>query len=97
MALTTLEKVKEFLGLKSSQLEADALLSRMIDAASAFIENWLEREVLRHSVTEYRDGNGKSELVLKEPDIRLINKVLVNGRVIPESPNFHDYSYRCAD
>ncbi|OTS00344.1 hypothetical protein CAT25_08045, partial [Acinetobacter pittii] len=45
MALTTLEKVKEFLGLKSSQAEADALLSRMIDAASAFIENWLEREV----------------------------------------------------
>ena len=31
MALTTLEKVKEFLGLKSSQAEADALLSRMID------------------------------------------------------------------
>lgn len=97
MALTTLEKVKEFIGLKQPQTEADALLTRMIDAASAFIENWLERKVLRHSVVEYRDGNGKSELVLKEPDIRLISKVLVNGRAIPESSDFHGYGYRWAD
>ena len=90
MALTTLEKVKEWLKLQTVTTD-DALLQRLIDAASAFIEGWLGFSVIRHEVTKWCDGNGKDELALASPHILTINSVMIDGRII--SPD----RYRHAD
>lgn len=90
MALTTLEKVKEWLNLQAVTTDDD-LLQRLIDAASAFVENWLGFSVLRHEVIKWLDGNGKDEMVLTSPHILAINSITIDGRDI--SPN----QYRHAD
>ena len=79
MALTTLEKVKEWLKLQATSAD-DELLHRLIDAASAFIEGWLGFSVLRHEVVKWCDGNGKDELVLTSPYILAINSINIDGR-----------------
>lgn len=95
MALTTLAKVKEFMGLAINT--HDDLLTRMIDAASAFVENWLGFQVLQHTVVERRDGTGKNELILGEHPIISVTKVSICDREIPESPDYQQYGYRSAD
>lgn len=88
MALTTIEKVKEWLKLQTTSSD-DELLLRLIDAASAFIEGWLGFSVLRHEVIKYCDGNGKDEFVLTSPYIRSINTISVDGRSIPNDQYRH--------
>lgn len=90
MALTTLEKVKEWLKLQTTSAD-DELLQRLIDAASAFIEGWLGFTVLRHEVVKWCDGNGKDELVLTSPHILAINSINIDGSDV--SPD----QYRHAD
>lgn len=89
MALTTLVNVKGYLGIKDSLTEHDELLTRLIDAASVFIENWLGVSVLRHTVIEHRDGNNKPDLVLYQHPVIAVNLLKINDREIE--------NYRVAD
>ena len=88
MALTTLEKVKEWLNLQTVTAD-DVLLQRLIDAASAFVESWLGFTVIRHEVIKWADGNGKDELVLASPHILVINSIAIDGRIIPPDQYRH--------
>ncbi|WP_026470033.1 head-tail connector protein [Alkanindiges illinoisensis] len=88
MALTTLERVKEWLKLQAVAVD-DELLQRLIDAASAFVEKWLGFTVLRHEVVRWMDGNGKDELVLTDPHILAINSITIDGRLIPAGQYRH--------
>ncbi len=94
-ALTTVDNVKKFLSIKGDV--DDELLERIIKAASAFIENWLGREILAHNVIEYRDGNGKDEIIFGELPVLEVTRVSVFDRVIPASPDFQQFGYRFAD
>lgn len=87
MALTTLEKVKQW--LKLAVAVDDELLQRLIDSASAFVENWLGFPVLRHEVVRWVDGNGKDELVLTDPHILNIKSINIDERIIPPEQYRH--------
>ncbi len=88
MALTTLEKVKEWLNLQAVTTD-DVLLQRLIDAASAFVESWLGFAVMRHEVIKWTDGNGKDELVLASSHILTINSITIDSRTIPPDQYHH--------
>ncbi len=61
--LTTLAKVKTYLGLGDS--DHDTLLEALIDSVSEAIEHYCGREFDYQERTEYHDGQGASCLVLK--------------------------------
>lgn len=94
MALTTVAKVKEWLALK---VDPPADLQQVLDAASAFVEKYLGFPVLRHTVTEQRDGNGKAEMMLKEHYVLSFTSVTISGQDFPESPDYHQRGWRHAD
>lgn len=81
MALTSLDKVKEWLKLQTTAAD-DELIQRLIDSASAFIERWLGYNILRHEVIDWFDGKGKNEIVLTNPHILSINSIFIDDRII---------------
>ena len=60
MSLTTLANLKVWLGTTTTT--DDALMQRLIDAASAFIESWLNRKILQATYNEIYDGTGTDTL-----------------------------------
>lgn len=73
--LTTLEHVKEWLGIDADQTGSDTLLSRMITSASRFVLGYLSRDSLAaREVSENYDGYGNSFMMLRSwPVISLSN------------------------
>lgn len=55
MELTTLPRVKDRLSIDADDSQHDDILERMIRAASAKVETYLRRKVLKESTTEYFD------------------------------------------
>lgn len=97
MALTTLDKVREWLALKNLNAPPPEDLQRVLNAASTFVENYLGFKVLRHTVTEQRDGNGKTEMMLKEHYVLSFTSVTISGQAFPESPDYQQRGWRHAD
>jgi gp6-like head-tail connector protein len=57
--LTTLADVKAWLNTTGTfGTTDDALLTRLITAASQFLKNWLSRDIVLTNYTELRDGVG---------------------------------------
>ena len=56
MQLATVEQVKGYLAIGS--VVDDALLGRMLDAASGYIQTWINRTLERQSYSAQLDGNG---------------------------------------
>jgi hypothetical protein len=54
--LTTLANVKGWLGVTATT--DDALLTRLISAASDYVQKWLNRTIAVQPYTETRDGTG---------------------------------------
>ena len=92
--LTTLGDVKSWLqtGQNTFPTTDDALLTRLITAASQFIQTWLNRQITSQDWMETRDGLGN---VLGPSDVRYqfaafpvtaVNRVVVDGVVIPAIP-----------
>jgi hypothetical protein len=81
--LTTLADVKAWLAV--SQVADDALLSRLITAASTFIKSWLNRDLLSTSYTIARSGNGGFVLVLPNRPVTAVALVSVGGVALPPS------------
>lgn len=84
MALTTLAKVKQFGQIES--FEDDLLLVRMIDAASAAIEQYCSRQFESQSYSEVLDGTGQRKMTLRNVPVTAVASVAVNGRAIPARP-----------
>ena len=80
MALTTKANVKAFLGL--TNVTDDALLDRLIESASAFIENWLGRKVLSAPAIDYQSGSGKDVMILRDTPVVSVQSVTVDGAVL---------------
>jgi hypothetical protein len=89
--LTTLANVKAWLGMTSVDPARDAMVTRVINAQSRFIESWLSRVIQSQSYNEVRDGGGYGEsrfaLTFANNPVSSVGSVEVNGIVIPPSPD----------
>lgn len=83
--LTTLPRVKEWLAITAPT--NDALLSRLIFAASDYIETYLSRNIARASYQSYRDGHGGRRLMFRNYPVVSLTAVKVGGVSIPPSVN----------
>jgi hypothetical protein len=92
--LTTLGDVKSWLqtGQNAFPTTDDALLTRLITAASQFIQTWLNRQITSQDWIETRDSLGN---VLGPNDVRYqfaafpvtaVSRVIVDGIVVPAIP-----------
>lgn len=63
--LTTLTDVKAHLDIPIADTSEDDLLNRLIAEASATIESYLDRTVIKQTYTEYQDGRSSNRLLLK--------------------------------
>lgn len=79
--LTTLTAVKDWMGIKGTA--DDALLTRLIAAASAHIETWTNRSFATQAYAELRDGTGGQKMMFAETPVTAVSSVVVNGLPIP--------------
>ena len=71
--LTTISKVKTYLGISGSA--DDALLETLIDASSAAIKKFCQSDIVAADYTEYHDGAGGRCLVLRQRPINSIESI----------------------
>lgn len=87
--LTSLANVKQWLNITVTT--DDALLTRLITAASAFVQTWLDRTIGSATYTEFRDGNDQNRLMLKNRPVTAVSAVAINGvpiqQAVPLAPN----------
>ncbi|MEP7299158.1 MAG: head-tail connector protein [Burkholderiales bacterium] len=91
MALTTLENVRAWLNVTSTA--DDALLTRMIEAASAFIETWLGRKILSANYVETRDGALGTRLITRNYPVTAVASVVSDGITIPLAASVSEHGY----
>ena len=84
--LTTLANAKEWLELDSSLTSDDALLARLISAASGFIRIWCNRDFVRQPYVETRSGNGGRSIVLAQWPIVSVESLVIDGQPVPPAP-----------
>ena len=84
--LTTLDNVKNWLSPPLTTSGDDALLTRLITAASQFIETWLNRAIASQAYVETRDGNGGNRLVTAHSPITGVTSLTIDGEAIPIAP-----------
>ena len=75
--LTTLTNLKTWLGTPNAT--DDALLTRLISAASAFIESWLNRTISIQTYNEKYDGTGQDTLMLSNYPIVSLSSISIYG------------------
>lgn len=86
--LTTLSDVKAWLQTGQSPFPStdDSLLSRLITAASFFIESWLGRPVLSADWVEQRDGSGGRVMSFANFPVTAVLSLSIDGLAIPPAP-----------
>lgn len=84
--LTTVSNVKTWLGITANG--DDALLTRLVTAASEYVQQWLNRTFASTSYTETRDGTGGQRLTLANDPITAVASVSINGVAIPASTGY---------
>lgn len=82
--LTTLVAVKEWLGIDNTN--SDDQLTRLIDAVSQFVLNWLNRDSFAgQDYTQNFMGNGKNTTLLRNWPVLSISSVGIAGSLISPS------------
>src|SRR5690349_16353825 len=86
--LTTLDHVKAWLktGQGAFPDSDDALLTRLISAASSFIESWLDRRIAATDWQEVRDGTGGQRLAFANFPVSAVLSLSIDGLAIPPAP-----------
>jgi hypothetical protein len=64
----------------------NALLTRLITAASRFIESWLDRRIALCDWIEIRDGNGGQRLAFANVPVSAVWSLSIDGLSIPPAP-----------
>jgi hypothetical protein len=64
----------------------DALLTRLVTAASQFIRTWLQRQIAVTDWIEIRDGNGGQRLAFANFPVTQVWSLSIDGLTIPPSP-----------
>jgi hypothetical protein len=93
--LTTLADVKAWLqtGQSAFPITDDALLTRLIGAASRFIESWLNRRILQSDYMEVRDGTGGNRLQFASFPVTAVISLTIDDVVVPPSPSTRTAGY----
>src|SRR5260370_21279897 len=86
--LTTLADVKAWLQTGQNPFPAtdDALIQRLITAASQFIQSWLQRQVVSADWLEVRDGTGGQLMVLANSPVTAVLSLAIDGLAILPAP-----------
>src|SRR5579863_7059613 len=86
--LTTLADVKAWLqtGQTSFPATDDVLLSRLITAASQFIQTWLGRQIASSDWQEVRDGSGGQRLTFANFPVTAVLSLSIDGIAIAAAP-----------
>ena len=82
MNLTTLAKLKEHIGIPSSNTDKDSLLASIITGVSSFIEEHTHRKFAVTEYTEIIDGGNFDEIFLKQYPIREVLTLTINSAPI---------------
>lgn len=77
MPLTTVAKVKEYLGLTGTT--EDALLGGLVDWATDFVHSYCGRYFPQASYDEYYDGDGTDGLLLRQYPVVSVASVEIGG------------------
>jgi len=85
--LTTLANVKAWFAPPLTTTTDDALLTRLISAASDFILSWLDRDLALQSYTEPRDGSGGNRLSFANTPVTSVQSLSIDGLAIPAAPD----------
>ena len=64
----------------------DALLTRLITAASQFIQSWLQRQIAVCDWIEIRDGDGGQRLAFANFPVSQVWSLSIDGLAIPPAP-----------
>jgi hypothetical protein len=86
---TTLGEVKAWLQTGQSAFPDtdDALLARLITAASQFIQRWLNRNIASADWYEVRDGTGGQRLIFGNFPVTAVLSLSIDGLAIPPAPD----------
>lgn len=85
--LTVLANVKQWLGIGDDVLADDDMLTRLVSAISTYVTAYLNRQILSADYTEqYTIGSGY-QLTPENWPITAIKSLVINGNVIPASPD----------
>ncbi len=85
--LTTLANVKGWFSPPLATTSDDALLTRLITAASQFIQTWLGQQLAMQSYTETRDGKGGRKLAFTATPVIAVSALSIDGQSIPPAPD----------
>jgi hypothetical protein len=87
--LTTLDDVKTWLQTGQSAFPDtdDALLTRLITAASQFIQTWLKRQIASGDWQEVRDGTGGQRLAFANSPVTAVLSLSIDGLQILPAPS----------
>jgi hypothetical protein len=91
-ALTTVENVKGYLGINSSV--DDPLFERLVNAASAYIAQYLNREFGEAQYTDTFDGGNGQVWMFRNYPVQSVQSVMVGVNAIPVAPNMQERGYR---
>ncbi len=83
--LTDLTDVKAWLNITSTT--DDALLTRLITAASQFIESWLSRTIVSQAYSETRNGLETQSIPFFNTPVTAVSSVIIGLDTIPPSPD----------
>jgi Phage gp6-like head-tail connector protein len=93
--LTTLPDVKAWLQTGQSAFPPtdDALLTRLITAASQYIQTWLNRQIASANYLEVRDGNGGDRLQFACFPVTAVLSLTIDGQAVPAAPSTTSAGY----
>lgn len=76
-ALTTLAKAREHLNVPTAVVDADldSIVERFINESTYVIENFIDRQILTRSYTEYQDGRSNNRILLKQWPVTTVSEV----------------------
>jgi hypothetical protein len=85
--LTTLSDVKAWLQTGQNAFPAtdDALLARLVTAASQYIQSWLNRQIAVADYLEVRDGTGGQRLQFACFPVTAVLSLTIDGKPVPRS------------
>lgn len=81
-ALTTLDRLKLMMGISMEDTSMDALLTQLINQASAYVEQALGRKLKRDTYTERHKGNGSQELLTDQYPIISVEYIKWAGEIV---------------
>ena len=94
--LTTLADVKAWLQTGQAALPTtdDALLTRLVSAASQYVQSWLNRQIASADYLEIRDGTGGHRLQFACFPVTAVLSLTIDSQDVPAAVSFNAAGYR---